>query len=42
MTHKNSLTMPDNLLANISHIIEQARAQVQRNVNSAMVVAYWQ
>jgi hypothetical protein len=31
----------DNLLADISQIIEQARVQVQRSVNSAMVLAYW-
>lgn len=41
MTNKNPLTLPENLLANISQIIEQARAQVQRSVNSAMVLAYW-
>lgn len=38
----NTLSVPsDNLLADISQIIEQARAQVQRSVNSAMVQAYW-
>ncbi len=41
MTKKIPLTTPDNLLLNISHIIEQARVQVQRSVNSAMVLAYW-
>lgn len=41
MTKKTPLTTPGNLLLNISHIIEQARVQVQRSVNSAMVLAYW-
>lgn len=42
MPTKNPLKIPDNLLVNISQIIEQARAQIQRSVNSAMVLAYWQ
>jgi len=31
----------ERLLANISQVIEQARAQVKQTVNSAMVQAYW-
>lgn len=41
MPIKKPLTIPDVLLINISQVIEQARLQVQRSVNSAMVLAYW-
>ena len=41
MSHKPTSTSSDHLLAGISQIIEQARAQVHRSVNSAMVLAYW-
>ena len=33
---------PDRLLSDIRNLIEQARQQVARTVNSAMVALYWQ
>lgn len=37
----NPLSTTNNLLGEISTLIEQARQQVQRSVNTAMVHTYW-
>jgi predicted nuclease of restriction endonuclease-like (RecB) superfamily len=37
----NNLPQPDDLFEEISQLVEQARTQVQRSVNTAMVQTYW-
>lgn len=37
----NKLSVPDALYQSISELIQQARQQVQRSVNSVMVQSYW-
>lgn len=38
----NEILIPSQLIDHISRFIEQARQQVQRNVNAVMVQTYWQ
>jgi len=42
MPHKSKLLNRNFLVEQISELIEQARQQIQRNVNSVVVQTYWQ